>query len=113
MNKYEIGKSGENRGEQYLLSLGHSILYRNYRNREGEIDIISLKEVKIFFVEVKNWQSKAFHPLEAFNKKKCARMKKAATSYFVECGRRESDYYVSFCLLAIKGSEIEFYIDLF
>ncbi|MCB1140692.1 MAG: YraN family protein [Leptospiraceae bacterium] len=113
MNTLLLGKSGEDIAEVYLKGLGHSILRRNYRNRSGEIDIVSLKESKIYFTEVKTWRSNILHPLEAFHKKKCARMRIAAGSFFYECGWKESDFLVSFCLLTIKNKSINFYVDLF
>ena len=44
----ERGKEGEDLACQYLESEGHEVVCRNFRNRLGEIDIISKKHDFIF-----------------------------------------------------------------
>ena len=41
---YTIGKEGEKRAQQYLEEQGMKILETNFRNRQGEIDIIAENE---------------------------------------------------------------------
>lgn len=48
-----LGKMGESAACEYLLSIGHVILERNYRTPYGEIDIISLEGDRTVFTEVK------------------------------------------------------------
>jgi putative endonuclease len=52
-NNIEIGKWGENMATEYLITNGHEIVFQNYRSVYGEIDIITRKENKIHFIEVK------------------------------------------------------------
>lgn len=47
------GKIGEEFAVEYLKSEDYSILQTNYNCRWGELDIITKKEDKIIFVEVK------------------------------------------------------------
>lgn len=49
----EIGKIGENLAVSFLMKLGFSVLSRNWRMRQGELDIIAKKDEIIHFVEVK------------------------------------------------------------
>ncbi len=49
----ETGKKGEDAAAQYLESLGHRILDRNWRSGHLEIDIVSEDILGIHFVEVK------------------------------------------------------------
>ena len=49
----ETGKKGEDAAAQYLESLGHRILDRNWRSGHLEIDIVSEDALGIHFVEVK------------------------------------------------------------
>jgi putative endonuclease len=113
MDKMASGKDGENFAAVYLESQGHEILERNFRNRTGEIDIISLKENTLFFVEVKTWQFPFVHPLETFDRKKQGKMRSLAKYFFYQKAWQESDFFVSFCL-AYKGPDgFEFYTDLF
>ena len=43
-NKRRIGALYEEKAVEYLCQHGYSILERNYRNRNGEIDIIANEE---------------------------------------------------------------------
>ncbi len=52
--KQKIGKIGEDCACKFLEKAGHKILDRNYLKKWGEIDIISTKDRKIHFVEVKS-----------------------------------------------------------
>lgn len=49
----ETGNQGEDRASEYLIEKGYEVLFRNYRTKTGEIDIISLIDETIVFVEVK------------------------------------------------------------
>ena len=51
--KKELGDWGEERAARYLRLRGYSILGRNFRCRQGEIDIIAAKGAFVVFVEVK------------------------------------------------------------
>lgn len=53
MNKRETGSRAEARVASYLEEAGMVILEKNYRNRQGEIDIIGRHEGFLVFVEVK------------------------------------------------------------
>lgn len=48
-----IGEIGESIAAEWLGSRGHAILERNYREKWGEIDVISRAEFGVHFVEVK------------------------------------------------------------
>lgn len=53
MNKREIGTFYERQAQQFLLDKGVRILERNYRCRQGEIDIIGYDGTCLVFFEVK------------------------------------------------------------
>lgn len=53
MNKRKIGSEWEDRAAAYLEAGGMKIKERNYRCRQGEIDIIGLHKGYLVFVEVK------------------------------------------------------------
>ena len=38
------GREGEELACQFLKEQGHEVLFRNFRNRLGEIDIVSVKQ---------------------------------------------------------------------
>jgi putative endonuclease len=64
MNDKEIGRIGEEFACEYLVKHGFKIVDRNYRTRIGEIDIITLKDGIMAFVEVKARTSWEFGPPE-------------------------------------------------
>jgi len=54
MNTHEKGKIGENMAVEYLLTQGYTIEARNYRTRQGELDIVAVApDGTLVFVEVK------------------------------------------------------------
>lgn len=55
-----LGQRGEDAAAGFLERRGWSVRDRNYRIREGEIDIIAVKGGEVSFVEVKTRRSGAF-----------------------------------------------------
>ena len=53
MNKREVGTQYEIRACEYMQKQGFRVLMRNFRCRQGEIDIIGEHEGYLVFVEVK------------------------------------------------------------
>lgn len=60
MDSREIGALGEKIAAEYLTRLGYVIRERNFRSREGEIDIIAEKDDFLVFVEVRTRRSLSF-----------------------------------------------------
>ena len=75
---------------------GDEILDRNWRVREGEIDLVSLSSDGIFhFIEVKTRSSLAFgHPFEAINRDKAHRMQRLALAWLATHGCLGCDYQI-------------------
>ena len=80
-----LGAFGEGRIVEYRLQQGDEILERNWRVREGEIDVISLDKIGTFhFIEVKTRSSLAFgHPFESISQAKLLRMQRLAMGWLV------------------------------
>ena len=80
--KQQIGKIGEDLATKYLSSSGYRILERNYRGKQGEIDIIATEKNKIIFVEVKaRTNLKYGRPAEAVTKTKQIHIEQTAKYY--------------------------------
>lgn len=73
--------SGEEKAWKYLNSRGHRLLENNYRtpDRRTEIDLITLKNDVVHFVEVKDWKSGM--PIVTQNRKRQAMVRRAAVIY--------------------------------
>jgi putative endonuclease len=80
-----LGSFGESQVAQYRLSEGDEVLDRNWRIREGEIDLVTLDKAGAFhFIEVKTRSSLAFgHPFEAITPTKLLRMQRLAMGWLV------------------------------
>lgn len=53
MDTKKIGNDGENRACFFLIQKGYEILFRNWHDKLGELDIIAQKSDTIIFIEVK------------------------------------------------------------
>ncbi|MBR1456800.1 MAG: YraN family protein [Oscillospiraceae bacterium] len=53
MDRQELGRYGEDCAVRYLRRKGYTILERNFRCRQGEIDIIATRRGYVVFAEVK------------------------------------------------------------
>jgi putative endonuclease len=60
MDSREIGALGEKIAARYLTGMGYVIRERNFRSREGEIDIIAEKDDFLVFIEVRTRRSLSF-----------------------------------------------------
>ena len=85
--KKECGKSGEDRAVEFLQEKGYNILFRNWRIRTGEIDIIAEKENLLVFVEVKTRTNDFYgNPKDAVGVDKKRRYYQIAKFYSLEIG---------------------------
>lgn len=77
-----VGRRGEDIAGTYLEACGLRILDRNWRCRDGEIDLVALDGAVVVIVEVKARTSLAYgHPFEAVNARKLARLNRLAAAW--------------------------------
>lgn len=77
-----LGNQGEEAVVDFLRARGHEIVSRNFKTKQCEIDVISLKEQMIIFTEVKYRRTNNFgEPLEFIDAKKQERMLFAAENF--------------------------------
>ena len=80
-----FGKNGETLAAEFLKKQGYKVLYRNYKTKLGEIDIIAEDKDTLCFIEVKTRQSEKFGlPQEAVAWRKQAQVSKAALIFLKE-----------------------------
>lgn len=78
-----IGDYGENVTEAYLINNGYKIIKRNFKCKNGEIDLICLKDNIINFIEVKSRFYNLYgSPCEAVTYSKIKRIINAS-NYFI------------------------------
>lgn len=82
MTTSEIGGHGEEVVAKYLEAEGHEILFRNFKTKQYEIDIVSRKADEIYFTEVKYRKNNQYgEPLEFVDQKKHKQMEFAAKAF--------------------------------
>ena len=106
MNKREVGSRYEEVAAAYLADMGYTVLEKNYRCKQGEIDIIASLQGYLIFIEVKYRKNlKSGSPLEAVGPSKQNRIRQAARYYLYSHGYGE-DQPCRFDVIGILGSQI-------
>ncbi|TAM93190.1 MAG: YraN family protein [Jatrophihabitans sp.] len=86
--KDAVGRFGEQLAERHLVSAGMTVLDRNWRCPEGELDLVVRDGPTIAFVEVKTRSTLAFgHPAEAVTARKAARIHRLAMRWLARWQR--------------------------
>ena len=107
-----IGASGENAVAEFIRARGATVIDRNWRIKEGEIDIIAqLSDGTFAFVEVKTRSSSAFgHPLESISSQKAHRLQRLALAWLATHQRLGCDYRID-CAAVIVSKTGQFTIE--
>lgn len=86
-HRIDLGRRGERIAEDHLVRLGHRILDRNWRCRDGELDLVSTRDGVVVAVEVKTRSSlRAGHPFEAIHPEKLHRLHRLGARWCTEHG---------------------------
>ena len=103
-----IGEVGETFVANHLEKKGYAILARNWRIKDGEIDLVALSpNGKITFVEVKSRSSMAFgHPLEAISPDKAYRLQRLALAWLVSNSKFGADFQIDAAAVIIAPSGV-------
>ena len=90
--KDAVGRYGEDVAARHLLDAGLEILARNWRCREGEIDIVAREHGALVFCEVKTRSSTLFgFPAEAVTRRKADRLRRLAYLWLQDHPHRSSE----------------------
>ncbi len=82
MKRSETGVLGENLACDFLAKNGYRVIERNYRCREGEIDIIAQQGETLVFVEVRSKTGGAYgSPEESITAVKMQKLRQVADHY--------------------------------
>lgn len=86
VDRVTLGRWGEDLAVGYLEGQGFEVLARNWRCREGELDIVALGEGALCFVEVKARSGTGYgYPAEAVTPQKARRIRGLAARWLAEC----------------------------
>lgn len=123
----QIGEIGENIAARFLMKHGYSIIDRNYTKKWGEIDIIAVKQEKLYFIEVKsvsrvtlegvNRETNGYKPEDNMHPWKLKRLSRTIQTYLMsnkglEDREWQVDLLVVYIDLANKKSKVEVIEDI-
>ena len=101
-----LGRDGEDTAAAWYEEHGYEVLERNWRRREGEVDLIARQGRTVVFCEVKFRRSSAYgHPAEAVTRDKQQRLRRLAALWMFQSARRWRE--VRFDVVAITGDRME------
>ena len=91
----EVGAIGEKLAADLLKKRGYKIIQRNFRCREGEIDIIAQKDECLVFVEVRTKKNTAFGtPEESVTLSKREKLIALAETYLQACDKAPASWRI-------------------
>ncbi|MBD7918891.1 YraN family protein [Cellulomonas sp. Sa3CUA2] len=83
--KDAVGRYGEDVATAFVTQAGWTVLARNWRCPEGELDIVALDGDEVVAIEVKTRRSTAYgHPAEAVTHRKLARVRRLTARWLSE-----------------------------
>jgi putative endonuclease len=101
-----FGRQGEELAAHHYESLGFTVLDRNYRCSEGEIDVVVGRGHLIIFCEVKTRRSSRWgEPSEAVGWRKQQRLRRLAACWLAD--RRPDHREVRFDVVSVVVGEAE------
>ena len=107
--KDALGRRGEAIAARHLVQAGLTIVERNWRCTEGEIDLVARDRDCLVFVEVKTRSSVAYgHPLEAITPRKLARLRRLAGAWCLAHPEERGNVRIdAVAVVAPRAGEIE------
>lgn len=101
-----LGASGEDAVAAWYEARGYEIVVRNWRCRDGELDLIVRTGRSFVFCEVKTRTSDAFGvPVEAVTQAKRARLRRLAARWLTEAPMRA--HQIRFDVASVMGDRVE------
>ncbi|MCX6807472.1 MAG: YraN family protein [Patescibacteria group bacterium] len=105
-SKKQVGHSGENIAAEWLASYGFHILEKNFRVKQGEVDLIVRHNNRIHFIEIKA-RTSGFGglPEDFVNSRKQSRLIKAAYFWLAKHQRIKDEICFSIVAVRFRGTE--------
>ncbi len=100
-----VGAAGEDAVARWYHDAGYEIVERNWRVREGELDVIAARGSTLVFCEVKTRRSDRFGlPVEAVTVRKQQRLRALAAQWLATHTRRGVDLRFDVASVVPDGS---------
>lgn len=102
-----LGRAGEEAAARWYSAQGFEILDRNWRCREGELDLVVARGGTLVVCEVKTRSSLEYgHPGEAVGARKQRRIRQLAARWLREHGHRPRDLRFDVAAVLPGGVEV-------
>jgi putative endonuclease len=106
--RLRLGAAGEDLAAAWYEANGYRVLARNWRCREGEIDLVCLRDRVVVVCEVKTRSSDAFgHPAEAVTVAKQQRLRILAGRWLEEEAAALRPRSVRFDVAAVLAGRLD------
>lgn len=103
-----LGAAGEDLAAAWYQDHGFVVVARNWRCREGEIDLVCARRRLLVICEVKTRTSDSFgHPAEAVGYRKQQKLRALARLWMESEGGRTRPAEIRFDVAAVLGGELE------
>jgi putative endonuclease len=106
-----LGARGEQRAAHWYAERGYQIVARNWRCREGEIDLVVQRGPELVFCEVKTRTSDRFGvPAEAVTPRKQRRLRTLAARFLAEARANDGRGLggrIRFDVVAVMGDHVD------
>lgn len=101
-----LGVAGEDQATAWYQDRGYAVLHRNWRCREGELDLVVARGRELVFVEVKTRRTDRFGtPAEAVTHAKQRRLRGLARAYLATTDARAGS--LRFDVVSILAGRLE------
>ncbi|MET0734026.1 MAG: YraN family protein [Microbacterium sp.] len=101
-----LGRAGEDRAARHLESIGFRIVDRNWRCREGELDLVATCGDALVVVEVKTRRTEGFgHPFEAVDERKRRRLWRLAMAWIASHPAEAQGRRLRIDVIAVLGPD--------
>lgn len=105
MVSVDLGALGENAAAEHLTAKGLTIIERNYRCKEGEIDLICKTKEYLVFVEVKTRTGFGLDPKIQMTQKKRRQVRKMAEVFLLAHPEQRLQPRFDFVGVSFEGSD--------
>jgi len=103
-----LGAQGEELVARWYRARGYTVVDRNWRCRDGELDVIAERDGTVVFCEVKTRSSAAFGTgLDAVTRVKQLRIRRLAAQWLLTRAGRRRPRHVRFDVAAVTGQTID------
>lgn len=104
--RQRLGARGEELAARRYRADGYEVVARNWRCRDGELDLVLRRPGELVFAEVKTRSSDRFGiPAEAVTPTKQRRIRRLAQRFCAETGERAR--VLRFDVVSVRGDDVE------